>query len=1568
VALGGTLNGQSSTTCTVSYVVDQGEFDLGTAITNTATASGTHACKTDAEGLKGVCTATSDPDDATVTIDQKPQLTLSKSNDSGHDSLHEGEAFTYTLVAKNPGNVTITDVSLDDTGTTPAENTPGFTGTGGPLVVTCGTWPSGTTGVLAPGDMVTCTAPYTVTAADAAKGSIDNTAEATGKDPSGNAMTAFASSTAPTTTDPAITLDKEHLPLPSNVAAGDDVTYTFTVSSSGNVPVSNIAVTDPKIGTVTCPGTGYDWPDSAKPGVLMPGDSVTCTGSYTLTQADIDAGHVDNTAEATASSDTLLTLVAATPATDTDTLTGLSQPSIKVDKTADKSSVDAPGNIKYSFTLTNTGNVKLTDVQLDDPMVGLSGYTCERSVLAPGASASCVAFYPVTQDVLDHQSMIANTAVATGTPPTGADVTGRGTAYVDVAQTPAISVQKTASPTSLSAPGTVTYTFEVTNEGNVSLSDVRLDDMMLGLTSAECGATTLGPGESTSCTATYDVSQDQIDAGVSLTNTVTATGTPGVGTDVTATDSATIDMDGTSAISLNKVASVSSVEKAGDTIDYTLTVTNTGHTTMSDITVADTDFNGRGTAPAIDCPKTVLVPGASMDCTASYTLVQRDIDHLGTIVNTAQVTADDPGGATKSATSTATVNVDSTSGISLVKTADPTSAYEAGNVIHYTLTVENTGYTRLHYITVTDTAFNGNGTAPSIHCPRSTLAPGRTMDCTAHYTVVQDDIDQLTSIDNTAQVTSRDASGVVHSDESTASVDLSPTSEISIDKQADASSLTKAGDVVNYTLTVTNSGNTTMSDITVTDRHFNGLGSAPVIDCPDTTLSPGQTMDCTSSYAVVQADIDRLRSINNAAQVTGTDPFGQAASDVSSARVRLRPSSSISIDKSSDVSSVTAAGDVIVYTMTVTNTGDTTLRNIDVTDSHFNGLGTALTVDCPDTTLSPGSTMDCTADYTVVQDDVDQLSSIDNTANVTATDSWHRHQFGRASASVDVQQEPAISLTKSFTPNAATLRENDVITYHFVIENTGNVTLTNIYLDESGTTPDATTTGFTGTGTLLGISCPSDPADWGASDEVGTLAPGDQVTCSAPYTVTATDAGNGTIDNTAKVTGTPPASAGVTSVSDYSSANAPTAPDPKITLDKEHLTVPSPAHSGDVVIYTFTVKNEGNVPVDTISVTDPKIGAVSCPGAGYDWPDALNPGVLIPGQSIVCIGTYTLTQADINAGEVDNSATASATSESSTRMGITGDSSDELTSLSQPGLTLVKTADPTDATALAAGGSIVYSFKVTNTGNTTLTDVIVSEDAFDGSGTPHPTAVCPSDPADWPSGVIGTLEPDDHITCTATYVLTQADMDASAVNNTASATGTDPAGDDVVSEPSTIQVTDGRPELSLKESAALKGTNIVYTFLVSNTGTMTLDGITLSQTGFTGSGPAPKIVCPKTVLAPGESMQCTAVYAIRFGDLGKTIQNPTIVVGIPTHRDQPSAQDNASIKVPMFEASTGGSVASSPVLLYAIAGGLVLIGAAAALIIFFMRRKKKTVPEETDASPGSDQPTTAMTQDSSECD
>ena len=107
-------------------------------------------------------------------------------------------------------------------------------------------------------------------------------------------------------------------------------------------------------------------------------------------------------------------------------------------KSASITGFSAPGTpITYSYMVTNTGNVTLTSVTVTDPMPGLSAVTCPDPTLAPAASETCTATYTTTQADVDAGG-ITNTGTATGTPPSGPDVTASDSVTVPATQSPSI--------------------------------------------------------------------------------------------------------------------------------------------------------------------------------------------------------------------------------------------------------------------------------------------------------------------------------------------------------------------------------------------------------------------------------------------------------------------------------------------------------------------------------------------------------------------------------------------------------------------------------------------------------------------------------------------------------------------------------------------------------------------------------------------------------------------------------------------------------------------------------------------------------------------------------------------------------------------------------------------------------------------------------------------------------------------------------------------------------------------------------------------------------------------------
>jgi hypothetical protein len=194
---------------------------------------------------------------------------------------------------------------------------------------------------------------------------------------------------------------------------------------------------------------------------------------------------------------------------------------------------------------------------------------------------------------------------------------------------------------------------------------------------------------------------------------------------------------------------------------------------------------------------------------------------------------------------------------------------------------------------------------------------------------------------------------------------------------------------------------------------------------------------------------------------------------------------------------------------------------------------------------------------------------------------------------------------------------------------------------------------------------------------------------------------------------------------------------------------------------------------------------------------------LAPGASQTCTAAYTVTQADIDAGTVDNTAKATGTDRTGN---VSANASAELGVQATAGISLAKTVAPTVTTQ--AGQTVTYTFEVTNTGGLTLSTVGVAERSFTGTGIAPALTGC-----SWSS-----LAPGAKQTCTATYVVTQADIDTGFVDNTARASGTARTG--AVSDDATAKLgVQATASIALAKSVApaqvtQAGQSVTYTFEV----------------------------------------------------------------------------------------------------------------------------------------------------------
>ncbi|MGH1550172.1 DUF7507 domain-containing protein [Leifsonia poae] len=884
----GTLTPGQVVTITAYHLLTQADIDSG-HVANTATATGK-----DPSGS----TSTSPPKSTDTTVTRSPALTLTKTASSTalSNPPKVGDKVNYTFTITNTGNVTMTNVALNDPMT---------------LAGQVYSWP-GTAGTLAPGQVVTITAYHLLTQADIDAGHVANTATATGKDPSGSTSTSPPKSTDTTVTrSPALTLTKtaSSTALSNPPKVGDKVNYTFTITNSGNVTMTNVALNDP----MSLAGHVYSWPGAA--GTLAPGQVVTITAYHLLTQADIDSGHVANTATATGKNPSGSTTTSPPKSTDT---TVTRTPALTLTKTASTTALSNPpkvgDKVNYTFTITNSGNVTMTNVALSEPMT-LAGHVYSwpgtAGTLAPGQVVTITAYHLLTQADIDS-GHVANTATATGKDPSGSTSTSPPKSTDNpLTRTPGLTMTKTVNSSLVSTPAKVgdklTYTITVTNTGNVTVTSVRIVDPLPGLVQESVTwpgvAGTLLPGQVVTAVYAYRLTQADINAG-HVANTATSSGTTPTGGTVDgppkSTDTPLTQAPGLSVVKTANASRVSNPSQVGETITYTITATNTGNVTLTEV-VIDDPLPGLS-ALVYTWPGAVgtLQPGQVVTATATYVLTQDDID-AAHVSNTATATGKTPTGSTTTPPSSTDTPLSPLSAIAIEKRADLTALHTPaapGDVVTYTFVATNTGTSTLTDVTIDDPLPGLSALTIIWPGPEGTLLPTQQLTATATYLLTQADID-AGHVSNAATVTGTPPTGDPVTDTSTVDSPVETVARITLVKSADASQVqtpTKPGDVITFTLVGTNTGTTTLLQVTIADP-LPGL-SVLTYTWPGSagTLLPGQSVTATATYQVTKEDL-RDGHVSNAATITGTPPTGDGVTDESTVDVPLTPEDAVQLSE-----------------------------------------------------------------------------------------------------------------------------------------------------------------------------------------------------------------------------------------------------------------------------------------------------------------------------------------------------------------------------------------------------------------------------------------------------------------------------------------------------------------------------------------------------------------------------------------------------------------------------------------------------------------------------------------------
>lgn len=694
---------------------------------------------------------------STHTIqEEKLELTnVATLNDlNGNGVPDVGETVSYVFAVTNTG-------SVDLTGVTVAAPLPGVPVSGGPINLAAGAT-----------DSSTFTASYTLTQADLDAGALQNQAKASATVPISGLVIEDLSDDPANAADVDLegdgdpdditilelvaagehTLEKSAVLIDTNGNGrpdlGETLEYTFTVENIGNVTLSNIAVTDEK---VTVSGSPIA---SLAPGLS---DS-SVKGTYTVTQADIDAGQVDNSAHSQGSDprgDPINATSSPPGGNPGDkTVTPLEQTSdMDLVKNAEHQDADNDGvidigeTILYTFAVKNTGNVTLTDVTVEDEKIEVQGGPLASLEPEAEDTTTFTGSYVVTQEDADAGT-IENVAKGKAKNPKGEEVIvdsqppggePGGATQLDIPSNPGMSFSKSASFDLADdtngngfpdAGELVRYVFDIENTGNVTISNIVVDDPLANTSGGPITALGSGQSDSETISGTHVLTQDEVDAG-EITNQATARGETPKGAPVTdisddpenmedrdqdgdddPDDPTVLQLPQKLSLALEKTGTFrgtkSGLAQPGDTILYELTVTNDGNVTASDVEPHDPGpkFNGRpgtGSLSAFAPARAEIQPGESKTFAATYTLTAEDIanaqDVEDGVQNSATATGTGPkGDKTTSPEVTAVLNLP---GYLISKTAD-SSEVQRGGRVRYVIRTQGIGFDTLSVVDIVD--------------------------------------------------------------------------------------------------------------------------------------------------------------------------------------------------------------------------------------------------------------------------------------------------------------------------------------------------------------------------------------------------------------------------------------------------------------------------------------------------------------------------------------------------------------------------------------------------------------------------------------------------------------------------------------------------------------------------------------------------------------------------------------------------------------------------------------------------------------------------------------------------
>ena len=700
------------------------------------------------------------------------------------------------------------------------------------------------------------------------------------------------------------------------------------------------------------------------------------------------------------------------------------------------------------------------------------------------------------------------------------------------------------------------------------------------------------------------------------------------------------------ALTLNKTASVADsngntiLGDPGDVVTYTFEVTNTGMVSVSNINVSDPSL------PGLVCTAVSLAAGAkaTLDCgdTNQYTLKLTDALPDGDATRTNTATASGSAGGvpvvSPPGTTNVTVKPKPQPAITLLKTYKVedsnrnTIVGDAGDHIEYSFSLENTGNVSFSNVVVADSKL------PDLQCqPLATaLLPGGKLDlvCSAgtRYEITPADVVSGKVVNQAT------AKGIWGGDDATTTASdevqtlLTPNPGLGLSKLADVRDHNNDGvsgsvdDQIHYRFILHNSGETALDSLDLSDQKLAAL------DCDlPASLAAGSSVELTCRNAVhtITADDVARGYVENSAAASGRWTSSMLEAKATERVItHLSPVAGLNLSKRWTMVDANGngvdgdAGDRIDFSFVAHNTGTARLRNITVSDSKLPSLSCA-----PMASLAAGASAEftCTGASLILSASDQAAGFVDNDA--TASGTWSDTSApveARAQVRVPTQVAPTPVPALTLQMEGSVTDSNgsgvagdagDIITYRYRVTNSGNLMLRNVRISDP---------------LLPGLKC----------EPVPELAPGAsaELRCTGnQHTITSAEVTAGVVRNTARADAEAAGQGGPVQAQDVVDVKVQSV---KLTLDvtptlEDGTNNGRTGEVGDLVRFEYTLRNTGTVPLTDLRVSDPRLPNLVCTAPVTE---------LKPGESVKLScrnNTYTLTAADVQKGELTDTATAS---------------------------------------------------------------------------------------------------------------------------------------------------------------------------------------------------------------------------------------------------------------------------------------------------------------------------------------